>query len=461
MLRGVVILAGLAVLALGAAWLADHPGRVVLDWQGWRIETSIGVVVLGVALLNLTFLIIFRLWSFIAATPMRWRRARDARRRERGQNALARGLLAVATGDGAAAAKEARIVSENLGHRVLTLLLEGEAARVSGDHATARRLYGEMLETPETRLLGYRGLALEAYRAGDLNAALDHVSQAARAQPRASWALELLFDVQLRTARWAEAEETLDRLLRARLVTPEIGKRRRALLRLEQSRAAETNGLEDAALDHARAAERLDETLLAAVLRTADLLARRGRTQRAARVLERAWERAPHRLIGEAYAGLYADDTPLNRVIKIEKLRQLQPDHAETHLILGEAALKAGLWGEARTHLKAAAEGAPSRRVFRALAELAEMGDNDGAAVRQYLARAADAPADPVWSCTNCGKEVREVTAVCPDCGAFDTIRFGPPAPHHAPRLAGSQVLDAPALPAAGSTPAAGATGAA
>ncbi len=45
MIRLVVYLLILATIAFGVAWLADRPGAVVIDWQGWHIETSILVAI--------------------------------------------------------------------------------------------------------------------------------------------------------------------------------------------------------------------------------------------------------------------------------------------------------------------------------------------------------------------------------------------------------------------------------
>ena len=41
MIRIVVYLLILAAVAFGVAWLADRPGQIALDWQGWHIETSV------------------------------------------------------------------------------------------------------------------------------------------------------------------------------------------------------------------------------------------------------------------------------------------------------------------------------------------------------------------------------------------------------------------------------------
>ena len=46
MIRVAVFLAVVCLIALGVAWIADRPGEVSVVWLGWRIETSL-MVLLG------------------------------------------------------------------------------------------------------------------------------------------------------------------------------------------------------------------------------------------------------------------------------------------------------------------------------------------------------------------------------------------------------------------------------
>jgi HemY protein len=43
MIRVLLFLALVALVALGAVWIADRPGDIAITWQGWRIETSVMV----------------------------------------------------------------------------------------------------------------------------------------------------------------------------------------------------------------------------------------------------------------------------------------------------------------------------------------------------------------------------------------------------------------------------------
>ena len=80
MIRGI---AGILILAgvVGAAvFLADRPGRVDIVWQGWQIETSVGVLVAAAVFAALVvWLLVSALWLIISSPRkvLRSRRARD------------------------------------------------------------------------------------------------------------------------------------------------------------------------------------------------------------------------------------------------------------------------------------------------------------------------------------------------------------------------------------------------
>ena len=51
MIRALFLLLSIAAFMLAVAWFADRPGNVSIVWQGWRIDTSVPILVAAVALL--------------------------------------------------------------------------------------------------------------------------------------------------------------------------------------------------------------------------------------------------------------------------------------------------------------------------------------------------------------------------------------------------------------------------
>ena len=60
MIRAGLVLLILALVGAAAAWFAEYPGRVTVDWSGWRIDTSMGAVALALGLLGVITVIVGR-----------------------------------------------------------------------------------------------------------------------------------------------------------------------------------------------------------------------------------------------------------------------------------------------------------------------------------------------------------------------------------------------------------------
>ncbi|MGH7094048.1 MAG: heme biosynthesis protein HemY, partial [Stellaceae bacterium] len=268
------------------------------------------------------------------------------------------------------------------------------------------------------------------------------------------WAVEGVLALQLRLGRWEEARDTLAEAARRRIVPPERSRRQRSAILVELSRTAEQHSDQRRAVALAAQAAALTPEHAAPFCREARLLAAMGRTRAARRVIERAWQTAPHPELVRLYAGLDPDAAPLARLEAVQALAARNPDAEESRIAVAEAALDAKLWGEARRHLGRALETAPvegpSRRLCRLMARLEESERGDAAAGRQWLDRAVSAPPDPRYACTACGAESVEWHALCPSCGGFDmlawrteTWRAGA-APPLAPHAASASLLPSP-----------------
>src|SRR5258708_2536388 len=98
----------LAAVMAGVAWLASYPGDVTIVWQGWRIDSSVGVLATLVVVAALAVALLVRLWTALVTTPRRLGRWRRDRRQRAGYAALSAGLGAGAPRAAAHAPRGAR-----------------------------------------------------------------------------------------------------------------------------------------------------------------------------------------------------------------------------------------------------------------------------------------------------------------------------------------------------------------
>ncbi len=397
MIRILVFLSLLAAVGLGIAWIVDQPGEVAVTWLGQRIETSVGVslglLFIAAVLLNIVWTII----RFVFKLPSLMSLAAQARRRARGFAALSRGMIAAGAGDARTARKSAAEAKKHLHDEPLATLLSAQAAQLSGDRARAEAAFGQLAERRETRLLGLRGLHVEAQRRGDFEAA-HHFAHEAHAVAPLPWSAKAVLEHHTGNEQWQEALVALESHIEAKLVDKKTGERQRAVLETAIALEKAASAPEEA-LRLAQAALRNAPDLVPALALAARLLARKGDLRKAAKLIEQAWPRCPHPDLAAVYLDLRPGNSSVDRLAKAQILLRLAPREPESRLALARAALAARQFAAARDAMAPLiAEGErPTAGMCLVMAELENAEHGDHGQVRQWMARASRAPRDAVW----------------------------------------------------------------
>jgi len=397
MIRLVIFLLGVLALAIGVDWLASRPGTVVVEWQGYVAETSVLRAVVIVALLVSAILLVWWLLRWMWASPAVLGRLLHRRREKRGLDALTSGIIAIGAGDRALAIRYAGQARKALPHEPLTHLLRAQAAHLTGDRATARRIFEAMLASPDTELLGLRGLFMEAQRENDPEASRQFAERALKRNPKLEWPVEALFDIQCRAGDWQGALDTLAIGRRNKLIDKTVADRRRAVLLTGQAQAAEDTAA-DKALGLALEAHRLAPDLIPAAAIAGRILASKGNTPRAARVLLKTWRIAPHPDLAAAYAYARPGDSPRDRLNRVRHLARLTPQNNEGPIALALTAIEAREWDEARHALEPLLKDRLTQRICTLMARIEGEQHGNAGRVREWLARAVNAPRDPAWT---------------------------------------------------------------
>lgn len=424
MLRLVLYLLAVSALAFGLSWLADRPGSLVVEWQGYQIETSVfRAIVILAALLGLALVLwsaVRQIWHSPAAIGQFFNR----RRQKRGLEALSSGMIAIGAGDRALATRYAIQARKSLPNEPLTHLLRAQAAQLSGDRTTSRRIFEAMLASPDTEQLGLRGLFLEAEREGEQEAARQFAERAMVLNPKLSWPVEALFDIQCRKGDWHGALETLAIARRHHHIERPVADRRRAVLLTAQAQELEEND-PDRAMNLALEAHNLAPDLVPAAAIAGRVLAAKGNTARAAKVLQRTWKRSPHPDIATAYAYARIGDSPRDRLNRVRLLAVMRPHSVESSIAVATAAIEAQDWTAARHALQGLLATSPTQRACTLMARIEAEQHGDTGRVREWLARAVNAPRDPAWTADGIVSE--RWAPVSPVSGALDAFQWRVP----------------------------------
>jgi HemY protein len=445
--RSVFFLLKVAVVIAVAVMLAKYPGDISLFWFKHRIDMPIGLAIGVIVLLMLALLALLRVWHFLRRAPREVSAARSNSRKAKGYRALTRGLTAAAAGDAIEARKQARIAHDYLKEPALTLLLAAQAAQLNGEDSAAERYFAALSRNPDSALLGLRGLITSALKRGDEATALQYVEQAVSIAPQAAWASETAHRLQFKNGQYDEADRSLSVWTRNGGIAVKAAQRRRAVLLTEKARQLlvpdEAEGAKldlSAGTQAAREAVKLAADFVPARLVLAQLLIRQGKGREAARLIEQAWDSSPHPLLARIFARSESGEAPIDRAKRMERLARQNPDHPDSHRAVAEADLAAHLWGEGRRHLDRLSELERSagdevnQSTARLWARLEEGERANMAAARDWLERAALLPADPLWLCADCGAPGEagpacgHWQAICPHCGAIDSLTWKRPA---------------------------------
>lgn len=396
MLRALVFIGLLAIAAFAAVWLADRPGSVVVAFGGYEYRSTVAIAAVAMMASALLLSILWSAVRYVLRMPGRFRFASQARRRAKGYAAVSRGMVAVGAGDPAAARRHAGEAERLLGGEPLTLLLKAQAAQIAGDRPGAEAAFKNMVEDPETRVLGLRGLFVEARRRGDADAARAYATEAARLAPAVGWANEAVLEAQSADGDWRGALSMIERRASLGLVDKATARRNRAVL-LTADAMARRDTDEDGALTAALEAVRLAPDLVPAASLAGQILSRRGELRRAAKVVEAAWKLQPHPDLADTYLNLRAGDSALDRLARAETLARLSSWDRESRLALARAALEGREFARARETIRPLLEEHPTVRVALLMADIEQAEHGSSGQVREWLARAARAPRDPVW----------------------------------------------------------------
>jgi HemY protein len=396
MIRIILFLLLIALAAMGAAWVADQPGEVVMTWGGWRAHPTVPVFVLLLGIVIVAAILVWTILLGLWRLPKGIRRSRRERRIARGRHAITQGLLAIGHGDSSAARAHAEVARRHAAQDPLALLLHAQSAQLDGDRAGAQRAFRAMAEREDTRLLGLRGLFVEAQRADDPVAAVMIAEEALKLAPSSTWASHAVLGFRCAKGDWSGALAILDNNLSAGLIDKAAYRRQRGVLLTARALELETVD-RDLSRESAMEAVKLAPTLVPAAVLASKFDSEAHQIRRSMRIIEAAWLAQPHPDLADAYAHVKLGDSARQRLVRVETLAAKAPGHRESALAIARAAIDAAEYARAREAL-APFTAAPTQRVAMLMAEIERTEHGDSGRARAWTLRAVRALHDPVWT---------------------------------------------------------------
>lgn len=372
--------AALAAGGLLARWLMRDPGYVLIIRDNWQVETSLGFLLLvllaaAVALVLLT-LVLAGLWDLLAPARVRNRlRGYVSRRR------LQLGMVALAQERFQRAERLLTAAAEHGEWPLAAWLGAARAAAARGHIDTAQACLDRARACRDGQLpAGLEGARM-ALAEGDLGGARQELEALADRWPNHGQVVRLRMEILERERDWDALRDLLTRLGERDGDT--VLRERRLWLALLQ-RAAERPGADKAARRQElqglwRKMPGVLQRDPALRARQAGYLAQLGDGGQALKLvtsgLEQHWD---DRLAAVLDA---IEDVPPEKLLeRLEGWLETRPGNTTLLLTAGRVALRARLWGKARSFLEAAASGGHSPVARAELCRLLRaLGDREGA----------------------------------------------------------------------------------
>ncbi len=373
-MRGLFWTLLLVLLALGSAALAalfrQDPGTVLIQFQGWQLETSLLFGLLAVALFALALWLLLRLW-FAPVHIARKLALQQQRRLER------EGYLALQEGDWQRAEKFlSRAGKKNQIH----YLAAARSAFLQQRDDQAQQYLALVDDSRRYRFSTDLARAEALVQQGRYPEAVDLLNQLRRKRPGHPQILKLLLEAHQQQGNY-RAIQDISRTLRKRGILDEgqLEQIEKNLLTADLYAAESPEALQQVWHSLDRKQRQNPALLLAWAQKAIDF----GLHEEAEKVLKKAISQHYDPQLVQAWGRLRGPH--LSRIIQqAEQWLKDHPEDPELLQALGRLCLSAQLWGKARDYLEAALARKPEPETWRLLGELAEAWHADDVALACY-----------------------------------------------------------------------------
>lgn len=371
---GLLVIVALIISAVGANFLLQDPGYVVINFRGYLVEMSVPVLAALVVILFLSIWLAVKLFR----APRKLGEAAGRYRAGRAGQRLTRGVIEVAEGN---FAKGERLLARaaNVSEApLLNYLQAARAAHLLGQDERRdtwlKQAYENLPGATNAVLLTQAELQLDQEQYEQALATLRKIEQNT---PNHSHALMLLGRLYYRLADWQHLSDLLPKLQKHGRLDPETLRKWSVRVHQEQLESAQDG---DAVLEVWKQIPRPEKKNIDLLESYYANLIRTNMHEKAekdiAAELKRSWRSPLVRLYG-----IVEGKDPARQLKKAEGWLKDHGDDADLLLSAAQLCLRTELWGKARSYLETVIAIRPTPNAYQEYGRLlTQLGDGEAAA---------------------------------------------------------------------------------
>ena len=430
LLKGTILLILSGFFAYSITYISGLSGDITLNINNSQLTISI---IMGVWVILLLFSILFLGFiflnlcigtiRFLSGDETALTRYFNKSRQAKGNKALSSALISFYEGDNVEALVHSSKAKKLLKNDKLSLLINAQIAKKSGDSKLALASYKKLLGQKDTRLVALSGIVSEKIKAGKFKEALELSKKNVELHPKNISNTNTLFNLQLQEKDWQGAVKTLQIRKTIEKIPRNLFLQQEAILIFEGAQEKHKQGFSQEALAETLVAVRQYPSFVAALCFLTELENILGNKRRIEKLLQKAWALFPHPDIAKSYASLVKSESSEKRLRRFEPLIKINESNPQTIILKAELSLATGDFTKAKELMSMLANNNPDNYILTLMAAVEKASGGTEKVVREWLTKAVYAPKSPAWICSECGSQ-SEWMSTCQSCECFDCMRW-------------------------------------
>ena len=370
LLKGIILLTLSGFCAYSVIYLSELSGDITLNINNNQLTISI---IMGVCVILLLFFILFvgfvflnlgvAIMRFLSGDETAITRYLNRSRETKGSKALSSALISFFEGDSVEALVHSNKAKKLLKNDKLSLLINAQITKKSGDTKLALASYKKLLGQKDTRLVALSGIVSEKIKSGEFKVALELSKKNVELYPKNIGNINTLFNLQLQEKDWKGAVKTLQRRKAVERTTRDSFLQQEAILIFEDAQEKFEAGLSQEALAGTLVAVRQYPSFVAALCFLTKLENISRNKRRVEKILQKAWSLFPHPDIAKSYASLVKVESPEKRLKRFEPLIKINESDPQTMILKAELFLATEDFSKAKELISALANDNPDNYI--------------------------------------------------------------------------------------------------
>jgi HemY protein len=397
MIKLFFIFVQLTILVIIVSLIINYSFPVSVTFDEIILSTSTSFLIFSIILIIFIIILIQRVGFFFKYRVFTFRLNRQKNNYEKGYQAFAQGIIALANKDYKKAIQENKRVTYYIKDKSLNLLLKSETLKIEKKFDELESVYEEMIKNENTKILGLKGLMKQNLYAQDYHHAFIYGEKLFNLNHQIDKIYDTLVKIVSKTNNWHKLIQINEKAFKFKLIDKEIYSVNKSIALYEISIIKKHSALKDS-IDLMEQALKLRQYFPPYVCYYIDLLIENNNFSKAKKYLYKSWSHLPH----PDYRSIIK---LLSKKIKVsyfqlaDYITSNTKSLSQSKILMAESLIDKQNWIEAKNQLISLLEHKPSKEVCLLMSIIESGESNDPQRINAWVTRSNFGELNNIWIC--------------------------------------------------------------